>query len=190
MQEIVFVTHNPGKIQSAQHYLQNVKLEIFRYELEEPRSDDIRAISEYKVRQAYELVKKPCISLDAGFFIHRLNGFPRAFVNFALETVGISGILKLMDGETDRSCCFLEYLSYYDGTKLRQFKGIHPGTLAEQVRGRDSEKKWSELWYLFIPKGSEKTLAEMTDGERNRPRVDSREAMAEFAEYLDSVADQ
>ena len=85
MQEIVFVTHNPGKIASAQKTLKNVKLSIFEYELDEPRSDDIEYISKMKVMEAYKLVKKPCISLDCGFWIDALNGFPRAFVNFALE---------------------------------------------------------------------------------------------------------
>ena len=44
--------------------------------------------------EAYKIVKKPCISMDAGFWIDELNGFPKAFVNFSLETVGINGILK------------------------------------------------------------------------------------------------
>ena len=115
MQEIVFVTHNPGKIASAQKTLKNVKLSIFEYELDEPRSDDIEYISKMKVMEAYKLVKKPCISLDCGFWIDALNGFPRAFVNFALETVGLEGILKLMEGIENRSCRFTECLSYYDG---------------------------------------------------------------------------
>lgn len=185
MRDIVFVTHNQGKIDSAQKYLTNAHLEIFKYEVDEPRSDDIRVISEYKVRQAYELVKKPCISLDAGFFIDHLNGFPRAYVNHALDTIGIAGILKLMEGVDNRECKFLEYLSYYDGTDLLQFKGIHPGTLAKEIRGADRNKKWSDLWYIFVPRGCEKTLSEMTDEEREtRPRIDSQEAMIEFAKFL------
>ena len=46
--------------------------------------------------EAYRLVNKPCIALDCGFWIDELNGFPRAFVNFALNTIGIDGMLKLM----------------------------------------------------------------------------------------------
>lgn len=48
MDEIVFVTHNKGKIASAKKQLQGVKFTIYRYELEEPRSDDICYISEKK----------------------------------------------------------------------------------------------------------------------------------------------
>ena len=91
---IVFVTSNKGKVASAQRQLKDVKLEIFDYDLDEPRSDDVREIAEYKVKEAYAVVKKPCIALDAGFFIEELNGFPRAFVHFALDTLGIIIIIS------------------------------------------------------------------------------------------------
>ena len=115
MKEIVFVTHNKGKIASAKRNLKDINFSIFEYELDEPRSDDIEYISKAKVMEAYKLVKKPCISLDCGFWIDELQGFPKAFVNFALETIGIKGILKLMEGKENRDCRFTECLSYFDG---------------------------------------------------------------------------
>ena len=121
MDEIVFVTHNTGKIKSAEKYFKNLKFTTYNYELDEPRSDDIKYISKHKVMEAYNLVKKPCISLDCGFWIDALDGFPRAFVNFALGTIGIDGILKLMEGKQNRSCRFTECLSYYDGKEVYQF---------------------------------------------------------------------
>ena len=186
MQEIVFVTHNPGKIASAQKTLKNVKLSIFEYELDEPRSDDIEYISKMKVMEAYELVKKPCISLDCGFWIDALNGFPRAFVNFALETVGLEGILKLMEGIENRSCLFTECLSYYDGKELHQFAGKHEGLIAPAILGLETDEKWSDLWYIYIPKGYEKTLAQMTQEERDsRVLYDSVDSMEEFAKWCE-----
>ena len=186
MQEIIFVTHNPGKIASAQKILKNVKLSIFEYELDEPRSDDIEYISKMKVMEAYELVNKPCISLDCGFWIDALNGFPKAFVNFGLETIGIEGIIKLMDGVENRSCRFTECLSYYDGKELHQFSGKHEGYIAPSILGLDSEEKWSDLWYIYIPKGYEKTLAQMTTEERgSRVLYDSVDSLEEFAKWCE-----
>ncbi len=186
MQEIIFVTHNPGKIASAQKTLKNVKLSIFEYELDEPRSDDIEYISKMKVMEAYELVKKPCISLDCGFWIDALNGFPKAFVNFALETIGLEGILKLMEGVENRSCRFTECLSYYDGKELHQFAGKHEGFIAPALLGLDTEEKWSDLWYIYIPKGYDKTLAQMTKEEREaRVLYDSVDSMEEFAKWCE-----
>lgn len=184
MEEVIFVTHNKGKIQSAKKHLKEVNFKIYEYELEEPRSDDIKYISKYKVMEAYKIVNKPCISLDCGFWIDELNGFPKAFVNFALETIGLDGILKLMEGKEKRSCRFTECLSYYDGKELYQFMGKHEGNLSNEILGNDTEEKWSNLWYIFIPYGYDKTLAQMTSEERtNRRRYESVDAFNEFAKW-------
>ncbi len=186
MEEIIFVTHNKGKIASAQKVLKNVNLKIFEYELEEPRSDDIKYISKVKVQEAYKLVNKPCISLDCGFYIDELNGFPRAYVNYALNTIGLQGILKLMEGKQNRKCRFKECLSFYDGKQIYQFDGNHEGNLAIEILGKDTNKKWSELWYIYKPYGYEKTLAEMTEEERqNRKRLESTDAMINFANWYE-----
>lgn len=182
MNEIVFVTHNRGKIASAQRILKSARIRIFEYDLDEPRSDDIDFISRRKVGQAYALVKTPCISLDTGFFIDALNGFPRAFVNFALDTIGIEGILKLMEGETDRACRFVECLSYHDGTTIHQFHGLREGTLSTQILGADSPVKWSDLWYIFCPGHHTRTIAQLSDAERERYLAEeSTDSMRVFA---------
>lgn len=184
MNEIIFVTHNKGKIATAKKQLQEIDFKVFEYDLEEPRSDDIKYISKYKVMEAYKLVNKPCISLDSGFWIDELNGFPKAFVNFALDTIGIEGMLKLMEGKENRACRFTECLSYYDGEELQQFMGSHEGTLAEKILGKDSSEKWSDLWYIYKPSGYDKTLAEMTESERNnRKKYESVSSMKVFAKW-------
>ena len=186
MKKITFVTTNKGKISTAKQYLNdvNIELEPYNYELIEPRTDDIQEIAKQKVLQAYQVVKQPCIALDSGFYIEALNGFPRAFVNFALDTIGIQGILKLMEGKENRDCRFTECLSYYDGKELHQFMGKHEGELANKVLGNDTDKKWSDLWYIYKPYGYDKTLAQMTDEERaNRKKYQSVDAMNEFAKW-------
>ena len=124
--EIIFVTHNKGKVKSAEKYFKNIKLSTIDFELDEPRSDDIKEIATAKVKQAYEIVKRPCIALDTDFRIDELNGFPRAFVNFVLETIGIKGILKLMENKENRTCSFNECLAYHDGREIHYFYGKHP----------------------------------------------------------------
>lgn len=184
MEEIIFVTHNKGKIESAKKQLQEVNFKVYEYELEEPRSEDVKYISKYKVIQAYKIVNKPCISLDSGFWIDELSGFPKAFVNFTLSTIGINGILKLMEGKENRKCKFVECLSYYDGEELHQFMGKHEGTLSDKILGNDTDKKWSDLWYIYKPLGYDKTFAQMTDTEReNRIRYESVDSMEEFAKW-------
>lgn len=176
MKEIIFVTTNKGKIASAQRDLVNIKVLPYNADLIEPRSEDIREIAKQKVLQAYKIVNKPCVSLDAGFFIDELKGFPKAYVNHALDTIGIEGILKLMENVPDRYCEFRSCLAYYDGETMEFFESKAPGKLAEAIRGEDNEHKWSDLWYIFIPNNFDKTLAEFNeeDFERyNKTKEDS-----------------
>ena len=184
MKEVIFVTHNKGKIESAKKYLKDVNFKVLEYELEEPRSDDIKEIATAKVKEAFEIVKRPCIALDTDFRIEELNGFPRAFVNFSLDTIGINGILKLMENKENRKCYFGECLSYYDGKELHQFMGKHEGNLAKEILGNNEEEKWSDLWYIYKPYGYDKTLAQMTKEERDgRKREKSVDSFSEFAKW-------
>jgi len=186
---IIFVTGNKGKVSSAQQHFKNIKLEIYSADLLEPRSDDIKEIAASKVRQAYELVKNPCIALDAGFFVNSLNGFPRAFVNFALGTLGIEGILKCMEGVKDRSCYFEECLAYYDGDKIEYFVCKHPGKLTTDIRGNDKEEAWSKLWHIFVPENAidGRTLAELSTKEVEEYRERTNSSMQDFAEWYEGL---
>ena len=59
MDKVVFVTHNKGKIASANKQLEGVDFKIFEYDLEEPRSDDIKYISENDLSQY-------CVVMECG----------------------------------------------------------------------------------------------------------------------------
>lgn len=137
-----------------------------KHDLPEMRSDNPQKIAEQKVQAAFEIVKKPVIAQDAGFYITALNGFPRAFVNFALETIGLEGILRLADGKT-RACEFRNSIAFTDSSLARPVSFITsiPGTLAPAPRGTLSDKAWSELYLVFIPDGHTQTLSEMSDEE-------------------------
>jgi len=163
--EIVFVTSNKGKIAYATSLIENTKVIPFEADLIEPRSDDIKVIAKEKVRQAYNITSKPCIAMDIGFFIEELKGFPRAYVNPTLETIGIEGILKLMDGVENRNCEFRECLAYYDGKEYEFFESVGKGKLSTEIRGRDQENKLSDLWYIVMPEEGTKTLAEFDESD-------------------------
>ena len=185
--EIVFVTHNLGKLASAQKYLKHTKLVSCDVELDEPRTDDLTEIAKSKVIQAYNIVKRPCIAQDSGFYIDALNGFPRTFVNFSMDTIGVDGFLKLMDGIENRKCAFKECLAYFDGKEIKYFYGLHEGTIAKEKSGISRKEKWSDLWYIFKPKNFDVTLAEMDEIQREeRRKIDgSVSAIDLFAKWYE-----
>ena len=163
--EIYFVTTNNGKIQSLKRDFEKHGISIIQksINLAEPRSSDVQEIAAAKISEAYHLIQKPTIVIDAGFYITSLNGFPRAFVNFALETIGNEGILKLVERKS-RECEFRECLAYMDKTlkEPKYFTGRVGGVVSDESRGLMQNHLWSKLGLIFIPEGSNKTLAEMT----------------------------
>ncbi|MEG1363919.1 MAG: hypothetical protein RSC92_05770, partial [Clostridia bacterium] len=81
---------------------------------------------------------------------------------------------------------FTECLSYYDGKELYQFMGKHEGTISKEILGKDTSFKWSDLWYIYIPKGYNKTLAQMTEEERvSRKKYESINAIKIFAKWYE-----
>ena len=106
---IYYATTNKGKVNSLQRDLESIDFTIEQVDMEipEPRSSDVKEIAHDKVLYAFERIQKPVVALDAGFYIESLNGFPKAFVNFALETIGNEGLLKLVE-EKDRNLPYLE----------------------------------------------------------------------------------
>ncbi len=170
-----FATTNSGKVLTMQRDLAPFGIDVVQQSIDipEPRSNDVQEIAEHKVRYAYHRLAAPVMVMDAGFYIDALNGFPRAFVNFALETIGIAGLLKLV--AEDRRCEFRECIAYLDERlETPKFFITHiRGQLAHERRGTLHEGHWSDLALVFIPEGRTRTLAEMSMEELDRWREQS-----------------
>lgn len=170
MDKLYYVTTNAGKIASANMYFNNSGIQVVgqNVEVDEPEINDIDKIAELKVKKAYEMYKVPCIANDSGFYINawpKQQNWPGAFVHRELiNKVGINGVLEEMKNVTDRSCYFKQSLAFYDGKILKIFHSISPGVLQNY---RDVEyknnKRWSELWEIFVPEGYNITLSQFTD---------------------------
>lgn len=166
--KIYYATTNIGKVTALQRSVADDHIEVIQVPLQlpEPRANDVQEIAKEKIMYAYIQLQQPVVVMDAGFYVFSLNGFPRAFVNFVLETIGIEGILRLVEGK-DRHCEFRECLAYLDYRieEPQYFVGHFPGVLAKQPLGKLEEYAWSDLWRIFIPEEQELTLAQMTHQE-------------------------
>lgn len=188
MKTVYLATSNRNKAASIQRGMarHGIAVKHVHLEMPEPRSYDIREIARSKALYAYGKLGRPCIVMDSGFFVPSLNGFPRTFVNFALQTVGIDGLLRLVKGRK-RYCYFRDCLAYYDG-RLRGpklFESEECGSISSNARGSIKLFHWSALFQIFVPEGSTKTLAEMRKadylawyGHQNRNRY-----LKKFAEW-------
>lgn len=188
MQEIYLVTSNKGKVCSFKNNFSddNVIVNWVKLDIEEPYINDIEKIADFKVMNAYKTINKPCVSIDAGFYVKNFPdnpNFPGAFPKRDLiEKIGIKGLLEKMKNVNDRECFFKECLAYYDGNTLKHFYGMSEGVLSHERIG-DDNKKWSDLWSVFIPLNCSKTMAQMTDEERKTRPDGHTSCVKEFTKW-------
>jgi len=130
----------------------------------EIQSDNLVEIALMAARSAYSSLRKPLIVEDAGLFIKELNGFPGPYSSYVYRTIGCKGILKLLEGIKRRDAYFKSVIVYKDESYEMVFEGLTEGEIAYDIRGSGG----FGFDPIFIPKGYNKTFAEMSLEEKNR----------------------
>ncbi|MCP8308150.1 MAG: XTP/dITP diphosphatase [archaeon] len=163
---LYFATSNKHKFNEAKDVLKdyNFKLKIIKSKFEEIQSDDLRKIALHALSKALIIDKSPMIVEDAGLFINALNGFPGPYSSYVHRTLGIDGIIKLMSSKDDREAEFRSVVAFSDFSITKTFQGVVRGMISIQPRG----KSGFGFDPIFIPKGLEKTFAEMSLEDKNR----------------------
>lgn len=156
------VTGNPDKAKEVAAYFgEVVAVEHVSLDLPEYRGEDVEKIARGKAEAAYDMVGGPLIVDDTGFFISALGGFPGAYAAYVLGTIGMEGILKLMEGVTDRSAYFETAIAYADDEGIFVFTGRLRGEITKSPRGDGG------FGYDPIFMAGERTLAEITLSEKS-----------------------
>jgi len=183
----VVVTSNPGKAREFENIFSEYKLS-FRIEpikTPEIQAMDLRIIAEESAIYAYDILREPVLVEDAGLFINALNGFPGPFSSYAYKTIGVKGMLKLMENVEDRRARFLSVIAFYTpmigGVKI--FTGEVEGYIAMEPRGSGG----FGFDPIFIPaEGDGRTFAEQSIEEKNKLSHRAR-AAKKFAEWILSL---
>jgi len=120
--KITVVTNNPHKAREISLFFEGVA-EVTHIALECPeiRHASVRKIAMKKAEFAYEAIHTPLICDDTGFYIHALRGFPGPYAAFVQESIGNEGIMRLMEGISDRKAHFETAVAYADGRDIRVF---------------------------------------------------------------------
>lgn len=114
-----------------------------------------------------EIAKKisyPVFVEDSGLFIKALNRFPGPYSSYVYQTLGLSGILKLLSSVQDREAEFKSVIAFCDQKHtLKCFLGSVQGTISYEARGVSG----FGFDPLFEPNcGGGKTFAEMSVEEK------------------------
>ena len=195
--EIIFATGNSGKIATlTSHFaIHGLTAEIVPRSLEliEPQASTATEVAIVKARQAYDQLQRPVLVDDSSFHIKVLGGFPGPYIKYMLETVGVEGIVKFMDGKSDRRAYFMSSLVFMDKKgQSHVFEGKDAvGTIVEAVDDFDHPEAWSDLWKVFMPANSNKTYSRMSREELRGHRKNKQDnnAYNKFTEWLKNNED-
>ncbi len=169
-QNIIFATTNNGKASALKTILAAYHIEVSQVEVElvEPQANSVMEVAHNKAMQAVKLLGKPVVVEDSGFAIDTLNGFPGAYIKYALATIGAEGLLQLAAPFPSSTCHFVSAMCYAapDGTHQMFVDNSASGTLASTIDASPAPNAWSELWRIFIPFGYDKTLSAFTVDEQ------------------------
>lgn len=108
----------------------------------------------------------PFVLEDSGLFVDALGGFPGVYSRHALDTLGLPGLLRLMADvpEPRRGAHFATTLHWVDVAGAHhQFHGRCDGRIAAQPRGQGG----FGFDPVFLPRGAERTFAELGAAEKN-----------------------
>ncbi|MUN28314.1 XTP/dITP diphosphatase [Sulfuracidifex metallicus] len=179
MKTIKLITGNKGKYLEMKDIANKsgIELEWVNCPKVEVQGDNLEEISMHSAIDSFLSFRTPLIVDDSGLFINALNDFPGPYTKFVKKTIGIEGILKLINGIKERSARFMTVITFVDGKNIITFRGEVNGEISLSPRG--------EMGFgfdpIFIPNGSDKTFAEMSIEEKN---LYSHRAKA-FQKFLD-----
>ena len=176
--EIFFATSNSHKVSEAAaildplgHRVQPLLLNGRPLELVEPQAEGIEEVARSKLEQAVEATsgmlgsQTAILVEDSGLFVDSLGGFPGPFSSYVESTIGLQGILSLMEGVESRGA---EYRAVavlgFEGETLRS-SGTCKGVISTTASGSNG------FGYdpIFVPEeGDGRTCGELSPHEKSQ----------------------
>jgi non-canonical purine NTP pyrophosphatase (RdgB/HAM1 family) len=175
---ITFITGNPHKAEQVASYLGN-PIDHHKLDLVEIQTLDIYELVEHKVKQAYEILKKPVLVEDVWMNFHAWGKLPGPFIKWFEAELGPQGVADMLEKFTDRSATVQVVFGLYDGEMVRFFEGIIEGTISKAASGT----RGFGFDSIFIPNGFTRTRGEM-DQDDYEATSHRKQALEKLEEYL------
>ncbi len=131
----------------------------------EIQSRNLASIAKFAAEKIALKEARKVIVEDSGLFVESLGGFPGPFSSYALKTIGLEGVLRLMRRFPNRDAYFQAAVALSSpGLSSVMFTGYVYGRISEKIRGTEG------FGYdpIFIRNGATRTFAQMGDDYKNR----------------------
>lgn len=176
--KLIIASNNAHKIHEIKQILSGKFDEILSLReagVDHETVEDGKTFMENALKKAHEIVEitgEASLADDSGLCVRALDGAPGVFsaryagggVEHSTDDENNAFLLKNLEGNADRSAYFIctTALVYPDGREITA-EGYMHGKIIDEPRG----VKGFGYDPLFLPDGESRTVAEMTDGEKN-----------------------
>ncbi len=158
------VTSNPGKVEEFAEAFAGLGIgfEHVRISYGEPQVSTLEEVVEAGIRELRAKGLSDFLIDDSGMFVDHLRGFPGVYSSYVQKTIGNDGILRLMEGVSDRSAHFRCCMGCCIGGETIIVTGVSPGSVLCEPMGRGG------FGYdpIFSPDGK-RSFAEMPLEDKN-----------------------
>jgi XTP/dITP diphosphohydrolase len=163
--KIYFITSNKGKFLEVKDALTSYHVVQKKISYPEIQTSSLKKVVLFGLNSLSDRGMEHIIIEDSGLFIKAFQGFPGVYSAYTYQSIGYQGILKLMEEIENRQAVFRSMIGYRDnGTdKVALFEGMCKGFISKKPKG----KKGFGYDPIFIPRGSNRTFAQMTKKEKN-----------------------
>ncbi len=186
---LLFGTNNPHKLREIRkitadsyHILSLEDLGIDQEVAETEETLEGNAI--LKAKAYYQSTGMSCFSEDTGLEVEALNGVPGVYsARYAGEGSSfqdnVNKLLAELETKANRKARFRTVIAFYDGRQVHTFEGQVHGIITRAAHGSGG------FGYdpIFLPRGHEKTFAEMSADDKNAISHRGR-AVEKFVTYL------
>lgn len=178
--KITLVTSNRGKLEEFRSALASLGIEVSHSteDCDEIQADTLKEVVLNCLDQLRCRGMENIVIDDSGLFVHALGGFPGVYSSYVLRTIGVDGILRLLDDRPDRSAHFECCIGASIGGEEFTVTGRCDGTIATAASGSGG----FGFDPIFVPSGDRRTFAEISITEKNSTSHRGRAIQAFAAE--------
>lgn len=185
MKEVIMITGNNGKLKIAKEIFSKYNIKLLQHKMDTPeiQSHNVEDVSKYSAEYACNLLNKPVIKSDVGYYIEELNGFPGPFLRYINDMLSSEDILKLMKGKKNRTIYLKESLTYKNPKgEIKQFTNIEKATISEEAMGEGST-----FDKIVIFENSKYPKSMNTKQENHEHFVKTLKIYEEMAKYIEEL---
>lgn len=183
--KIRICTTNANKVREFERILLR-SLDPVELHLEEIQTLDTEEACRQKAAAAHAATGGAVLVDDTGFELSALGGFPGALVTWAIGAGGTALLHRMLPVAADDGAAVVTAIGYASPEGVRVFSGRLEGRVVAEPRGSNG----FGFDEVFVPAGETRTLAEMSDAEKDAisPRGVALRRLAAFIDQATADA--